>query len=91
MVDKKLIETYHFEVCEKHPDTVWANIGRWSTDCPLCDLEADWKYEIDNLNSEMEDVKSELETAQERVEELEDTVANTESALDDITRTLNHL
>ena len=91
MVDKKLIETYHFEVCDKHPNLVWANISRWSTECPLCELESDWDYQYKDLESTHEETKAELEEAQERVDELEGTVEDAQNALDDITRTLNQI
>lgn len=90
MVDKDLIGKYHFKVCDKHPDIVWAWMG-WSADCPICDIDADWQYNYDTLEGTNEDLKSELETAQERVEELENTLDDANNALDDITRTLNRL
>ena len=91
MVDEKLTETYHFEVCDKHPDIVWANISRWSTDCPICDIEDDWQYKYNSLESTNEDLKNDLETAEERVKELENALDDAYNSLEDITRTLNQL
>ncbi|MCK5644316.1 MAG: hypothetical protein KAJ19_26185 [Gammaproteobacteria bacterium] len=91
MVDKKLIETYNFKVCEKHPKLVWANIDRWSSECPLCELESDWQYEYDNLEKLCDETKTDLEESQERVEELENAVDEAHNSLDDITRTLNRV
>lgn len=91
MVDKKLIETYNFKVCDKHGNLVWANMNRWSSECPLCELESDWQYEYDNLEKLHDETKDELEEAQSRVDELEGTLDDAQNALDDITRTLNQL
>ena len=90
-IDKKLTEKYHFEVCEKHPNIVWANISRWSSECPLCELEADWEYNVKQVENERDELDTELEESKERVGELENTLDDTQRALDDITTTLNQL
>lgn len=90
-IDKKLTEKYHFEVCEKHPNLVWANISRWSSECPLCELESDWDYQYKELEKEKDELDGELETANERVSELEDALAEAQDKVNEIVYTLKGL